>query len=101
MKVVTAPTCNRIQMTVNGFDAATRCSDHTCCREGLEIWLDQDPMRSTSNSWYCGSELTTGDTILSDAKTMVLFYSKIMDSTNTKQGFSVTLEFVQIEDCTK
>ena len=93
-KVIEAPACSRIVLTVLGFDLFRRQSDDRCSVEGLEIRLF-DPV--TSGSWYCGTELSAGTQLKSGSNKTVLFYMK---SFSNKMGFSFNITFEDISNCT-
>ena len=96
-KVIEAPACNRIVLTVLGFDLFRRQSDDRCSVEGLEIRLF-DPV--TSGSWHCGTELSAGTQFKSGSNKTVLFYMKSAMTINTNMGFSLNATFEDIPGCT-
>jgi len=96
-KVITAPKCNKVKLTVQDFDLQARCSNGWCCREGLELKLNGV---TNNGKIYCGKELTASSTLTSMADKIILFYYKEKMTANTKKGFQFTTAFEPIPGCT-
>ena len=71
-KIIEAPSCKRVVVTVVGSDLHPRSGrDRRCRREGIEIRL-ADPV--TSGKWYCGAELETGKVLKTEESSLVVYY---------------------------
>ncbi|XP_042235329.1 blastula protease 10-like, partial [Homarus americanus] len=98
-KVINAPQCMLPKVTFTNFIMRERsagnfyCSEptETCCIEGLEIILDT----SLDGTWYCGSEITAGQSFTATGRRMVLYTFLF----NRGFSWSATVEFVDDPAC--
>lgn len=98
-KVITAPSCERVVLTVDGFKLADRAqTNNRCQQEAMEI-RDSDSV--LSGVWYCGEELESGSTISSKDNVMTIFYVRNAMDSNSNKGFSFDISFETIEGCTR
>lgn len=95
-KIIEAPSCQIVKLTVIGFSLYQRYSSLRCSSEGLEMRLGDSV---TSGKWYCGSELKVGDTFESEGNTVVLFYIKATMTSNSRAGFSFAVTFLPDSSC--
>ncbi|KAK7028966.1 metalloendopeptidase activity protein [Halocaridina rubra] len=97
VKWIVAPTCQKVQLTVNSFRLYNQitCNDGSqCCYwDGFEI--------RTSNlfdgDWYCGQMITAGTTFTSTTNEMIIFFTT---RTNFYSGFTADITFISDPLCT-
>lgn len=98
-KIVEAPSCDHVVLTVVGFSMVARSSgENRCLTEGVELRLG-DPV--TSGKWYCGNDLQTGQVLKSETNKLVLFYIRSLRTDSTYPGFSFDMTFENNPNCTK
>ncbi|XP_068208246.1 protein SpAN-like [Palaemon carinicauda] len=96
-KVIDAPNCKLIQLTFSEFAAIVRATYNgapTCYYEGLEI-------RTTNmfdGTWYCGTEIASGQIITSTTNKMILFF-KTNGGNYSPAKWSASIAFVDDPSC--
>ena len=93
-KIVKAPTCQRVVLTVVGFDMAARGYRNRCETEGIEIRLGDVV---TSGTWYCDDDLSAGQVLKSTSDSLIMFY--VRNTASSYDGFSFDITFETNPDC--